>query len=266
MEPIGRQIRLRRNSLGLTLQQLADKAGCAKAYLSMIETGHRPAPGEEILASIERALQLESGQLLRAARWQSTPPEVRFEVEALRSRDRTAAALAKRLLQNGNNLDELLGKGDLHRLVENHAANVDSPMPLRYQVPVINSVAAGYPRHFTDLDYPARIAQEYLSCPDVSDPQAFAARVVGDSMSPDYQEGDLIVFSPDQPTEDGSDCFVRLEPDHETTFKRVFFEGQDARTIRLVPLNDRYPVRRVDREQVAGLYAAVYVMRRVRPA
>jgi repressor LexA len=127
---------------------------------------------------------------------------------------------------------------------------------------VINSIAAGYPAEFTDLDYPASIADEYIACPDVTDPDAFAARVVGDSMAPQYGEGEIVVFSPALPTPSGSDCFVRLDPDNETTFKRVYYED-DGRTIRLQPLNNAYPPRLVPREHVTGIYAAAYVMRKV---
>ena len=56
----------------------------------------------------------------------------------------------------------------------------------------------------------------------------FACRVVGDSMLPDYREGDIVVFSPAKPIKSGMDCFARLEPDHESTFKRIYIEPSDA--------------------------------------
>jgi repressor LexA len=61
----------------------------------------------------------------------------------------------------------------------------------------------------------------------------------------------------------GNDCFARIEPDHETTFKRVYFERDPIgrEMIRLQPLNSAYPPRTLLREQVAGLYPAVSVMR-----
>lgn len=139
------------------------------------------------------------------------------------------------------------------------------PLALPVEVPVINRVAAGYPREFTDLGYPARVADEYVRCPDLCDPDAFAARVVGDLMHPSYLEGDIVIFSPARAVTSGMDCFARLEPDHETTFKRVFFErgARGEERIRLQPLNAAYPARVVDREQVAGLYAAVGFQRAV---
>jgi SOS-response transcriptional repressor LexA len=53
---------------------------------------------------------------------------------------------------------------------------------------------------------------------------------------------------------------VRLEPDHQTTFKRIYFE-QDS--IRLQPLNSAFPPRILPRDQVAGLYAAVAVIKKL---
>lgn len=128
-------------------------------------------------------------------------------------------------------------------------------------------------------------------------------------MLPDYREGDVVVFSPARAVASGSDCFVRLEPDHESTFKRVFFEeaiegakegksegvgdrawgaserescvsGNGAKKrelegaergeaegegvwVRLQPLNPRFAARVVERERVAGCYAAVCVIRRI---
>ncbi|MEM9374186.1 MAG: S24 family peptidase, partial [Planctomycetota bacterium] len=97
------------------------------------------------------------------------------------------------------------------------------------------------------------------------DPDAFAARVIGDSMSPDYREGDIVVFSPALQVCDGMDCFVRLEPDHESTFKRIYFEQPPSgeELIRIQPINNRYPSTTVPRDRVAGLYAGVSVIRRI---
>lgn len=230
MPTLGSLIRGRRNQLGLTLQQVADAAGCTKSYLSTIETGRREhPPSEQILMRLENALRLDGGHLLGLARWDRTPSSVRRQVQAAQSQAAKAQRLLALLKENGNSLDVLHESGELAGLVEELDSNLDTqPLPLG-QVPLINRVAAGYPAQFTDLDYPARAADEYITCPGLSDPQAFAARVVGDSMEPDYREGDIVIFSPERPTPPGTDCFVRLEPDHETTFKRVYFEEADER-------------------------------------
>jgi phage repressor protein C with HTH and peptisase S24 domain len=93
---------------------------------------------------------------------------------------------------------------------------------------------------------PAPQNNDYVGCPDVQDKDAFAARVHGDSMSPKYHEGDILIFSPALPARNGDDCFVQFADGHPT-FKRVFFEGG---SIRLQPRNEVYR----PRDQIRGMY------------
>jgi len=264
---VASQISLRRRQFALTLDQLAQRVGCSKGYLSEIENGRKRSPSDAVLSQLEEALDLPRGQLIDAARWERTPAPVKRDMARLQT-DRRAVQRLGEMLDAGS-LDEAYRSGELARLVGRVAPGADEPSPvaLPLEVPLINAVSAGYPTEFTDLGYPATIADEYVRCPDLHDPDAFAARVVGDSMTPDYREGDIVIFSPSRDVRPGSDCFVRLEPDHETTFKRVFFEtdGQGQEMIRIQPINNSYPPRVTPREQVAGLYPAVSVMRSIEP-
>jgi repressor LexA len=122
-------------------------------------------------------------------------------------------------------------------------------------VPIINKVTAGYPTDFNDLDYPVGIADDYVRCPDLHDPNAFAVRVVGDSMEPRFHEGDIVIFSPSLDDRNGDDCFVRFTMPHETTFKRVFFERDNK--VRLQPRNERYSPTVIEGNRVDGIYRAV---------
>ena len=264
----------------MTLQELAERAGCGKSYLSQLENRHKPGAGVDhgLLARIEAALDLVPGTLVFTSQWEATPGPVRREVARVEAARRAAADQLRELLRAGagGTLDDVHRSGQLRALIDRLAGD-DPPGELdlvgaAVEVPLINSVAAGYPTDFTDLGYPARVADEYVRVPDVRDPDAFAARVVGDSMLPDYREGDIVVFSPMRDLRDGLDCFVRLEPDHQTTFKRVYFErsvsgdrgGEESgEMIRLQPLNPRFAPMVVPRERVAGLYAAVSVTRLV---
>lgn len=330
---VGERLRARRVALGLSLQDVADRAGCTKSYLSQVETRRRAIPSEPILRRLEAALGLAEGSLVRIAAWERSLDvggvTVRHEVADLERKSQALAQL-RALATSGDGprlLDEAFRRGDLQRLILGPAAaHAPAPTPitgpitgpspsptaapgapvaqpsgapagesrmgthvgpradvsgalsgglgdrasvvpahLPREVPLINKVAAGYPCEFTDLGYPARVADEYVRCPDLADPDAFAARVVGDSMLPAYAEGDIVVFSPAKPVKSGADCFVRLEPDHASTFKRVYFEqdSEGGEMIRLQPLNNTYPPRTVPREHVAGLYAAAAVLRRI---
>jgi repressor LexA len=278
-------LRQQRARLSLSLGELAQRVGCAKSYLSAIETGRKGPPGEHLIEKLEGALSLRPGELLSRAHWDQTPPEIREDLTELRRRDQDARLLAKLLTlsaQEGTSLDELYASGALRSAIERLDPGLGIPDPseetastghahkspegiahvLPAEVPLINKVTAGYPADFTDLDYPARVADEYIRTPDLSDPDAFAARVVGDSMHPNYQEGDIVVFSPARAIESGADCFVRFERDAESTFKRVYFETDQngAEMIRIQPINNAYPPRTVPREEIAGLYAGVSVI------
>lgn len=267
---LGAVLRERRTSLGLTLSQVANRVDCAKSYLSEIETGVRERPpGPDLLGRLESALGLDAGQLLEIAHWEATPESVRKQV----THSRHAAMRLRELLastqEKHDALDRAFGSGELRRLVESLDPTLPKGMELvalPREVPVINNVKAGYPSEFTDLGYPARVADEYIRVPDIDDADAFGARVVGDSMEPEYREGDVVIFSPKLSVASGTDCFVRLEPDHETTFKRVYFEVDSAgqEMIRLQPLNSAYPPVVVPRERVAGLYSGVSVVRSLR--
>lgn len=264
----------------LTLQRVADMVGCAKSYLWMLETGARTGPpADELVRKLQHALGFKADELIRAARWQQTPSDVRRAVTEMAGKQHLARRLGEIFKGEAvgsdgtlrGRLDEAYRSGELRALVERLAPSEPEmekpfwpPAPV-LQVPLINKVAAGYPREFTDLGYPARSAAEYVHTPDLTDPDAFACRVVGDSMLPDYREGDVVVFSPARPVKSGMDCFARIEPDHESTFKRVYIEadGAGAEMIRLQPLNPAYASRTLAREQVAGLYAAVSVTRRL---
>jgi len=260
-DAFGATLRARRIACGLSLEGLASRAGCSRSHVSSMETGARRPPSDDLLERLEEALRAP-GLLRRAAQWESTPASIREELEAHRR--------ITRLIKQGS-LDALYASGKLQELVNELDGGGGATPPgvkpahLPFEVPLINSVTAGYPAEFTDLGYPARHADEYVRVPDLEDPDAFAARVVGDSMEPSYREGDVVVFSPARAIAPGDDCFARLEPDHESTFKRVYFEeGEDgAEMIRLQPTNNAYPPRVVPRENVAGLYAAVFVMRKI---
>jgi SOS-response transcriptional repressor LexA len=252
MEPFGKQIRRKRLRLVLTLDEVAAKSGISKPYLSLIETGRVPnPPADEKLRRLEGALGFEAGALVAQAHWMRTPADVR-------------SAMAGLVGGGGGpvNLDRAYLSGLLHELADKASANVE-PVGLG-RLPVINQVAAGYPTDFTDLDYPRGVADDYIPCPDLSDPNAFAARVVGDSMAPAYRAEDVVVFSPSAQPRSGDDCFVRFE-DGRTTFKRVYFEqtAQGEAAIRLEPRNSKYRTQVMAPDKVTGVYRAVFKYQRI---
>ena len=280
MEPLGTKLRRQRRRLGLTLDELAGRTGISKPYLSLIETGRVPnPPSDEKLRKLEQTLGFTAGELLTQAHLQRTPRDVRAMLQKLLEGAKNdnvngegahrndSDKIGNRQPATGNasepvNLDDAYLSGVLQEMVDRSSGNVETIAT--NAVPVINRVSAGYPKDFTDLSYPRGVADEYVGCPDVADKDAFAARVAGDSMTPKYAEGDIVIFSPASGVRSGDDCFVRFDDGH-TTFKRVFFESDDRGTsvVRLQPRNERYRPQTIAAEQVSGLYKAVYKYQRV---
>jgi len=252
---LGQIIRKRRQELGMTLDDVSRRVAFSKPYLSTIETAKvNNPPSDELLTGLERVLKFDTGQLLRLAHLEGLPSDIRQEYESteaenkkLRSLLRDVADKKKKI--NARKVGRILGKKG--RKVDNISAAISAGR----LVPIINKVSAGYPADFNDLDYPVGVADDYVRCPDLHDPNAFAVRVVGDSMEPKFKEGDIVIFSPAADVTNGDDCFVRFTTPHETTFKRIFFEPDNH--IRLQPRNENYPPTIIDEKRINGIYRAL---------
>lgn len=250
---LGQIIRKKREELKLTLDEVSSRVCFSKPYLSTIETDKvKNPPSDELLTKLEKILEFEPGILLHIAHMERIPPDIRQEYESAEAENQKWRQFIKNLIHkkaDAAQLDSLLAESELN------TEKAGPSLSAGRWVPVINKVAAGYPADFNDLDYPAGVADDYVRCPDLHDSNAFAVRVVGDSMEPKFCEGDIVVFSPAAEVHNGDDCFIRFAMPHETSFKRVFFEP-DGR-VRLQPRNEKYSPIIVDGNRINGLYRAV---------
>lgn len=252
---LGDIIRQRREEMDLTLDEISRKTGFSKPYISTVETKRvKNPPSDDLLVRLEKILKFESGQLLRIAHLEKMPADIREIFEKHESENMQMKAAFKKLTDSGN-AGEVLKDKKLRELMKQSEGNAKPTITAGMLIPVINQVAAGYPNDYDDKGYPPGGADDYVRCPDLHDPHAFAVRVVGDSMEPKYFEGDIIVFSPAAGVENGYDCFVRLTDPYETTFKQVYFDPNGI--IRLQPRNPQYPPMMLPRERVTGVWKAV---------
>jgi SOS-response transcriptional repressor LexA len=79
---------------------------------------------------------------------------------------------------------------------------------------------------------------EWMPRPKYSGARAFALRVRGESMEPDYQHGDIIFVDPEVVPEHGKDVVARLGDRNEVVFRRLVIEG---RLEYLKPANPNWP-------------------------
>jgi SOS-response transcriptional repressor LexA len=109
------------------------------------------------------------------------------------------------------------------------------------RVPVISWVKAGAWTEASDPFEPGD-ADEWLET-DVPGDNAFCLRVAGDSMEPEFHEGEIIIIDPHQEPLP-NDFIVVKNPDGEVTFKQLKKYG---RSWVLHPLNPRYEDQEVKR-------------------
>ena len=79
--------------------------------------------------------------------------------------------------------------------------------------------------------------------------QYFGLKIKGDSMEPDYLDGDVIIFQKQDDCENGDDCIVMVNS-NDGTFKRVF---KNENGIILQPLNNKYQPMIYSNEQIETL-------------
>jgi len=116
-----------------------------------------------------------------------------------------------------------------------------SGSPLRPdRIPLLTKIPGGDPAAWTDGEYPAGYGYEHIDRGDISDPNAFALIVDGDSMSPSINSGDIVIVSPNSPVTNRSIAAISLGDD-ERTLKRVIFIDDD--NILLQPDNETYDPR-----------------------
>lgn len=116
-------------------------------------------------------------------------------------------------------------------------ANVEPGPVLRGHVPLISWVQAGEWGQIVDNFSPGD-AEDWMPCPRKYGPHTFALRVRGVSMEPRYHDGDIIFVDPDAQAEHGKNIIVRLDDEHEATFKQLVVEGERKF---LKPLNPDWP-------------------------
>ena len=123
-------------------------------------------------------------------------------------------------------LDYLLGR------VDNNVSITSISEPF-IKVPVLGNIPAGVPIEAIEdilghIDIPESMA--------AGGKEFFALKIKGDSMSPKYENGDVVLFEHCGSCDSGSDCAVMVNGD-DVTFKRVEIVESG---IMLKPMNPNY--------------------------
>lgn len=119
-----------------------------------------------------------------------------------------------------------------------------------FKIPVYGKIPAGIPMEAIDdiLDY-----EEAPLSWQAGGKSFFALKISGDSMYPQYLDGDTIIFKKQPTCENGQDCAIMIE-DNEATFKRVV---RQMNGITCQPLNPAYTPRFFSNEEIQQLPVTV---------
>jgi SOS-response transcriptional repressor LexA len=158
------------------------------------------------------------------------------------------------------------GEGQKHKASSPSASNApfvsgltlnektDTPIPtpvltsgpaMTGRVPLISWVQAGDWSEVID-QFQAGFTEEWVNTGGPVGSHGFALKVQGDSMEPEFVEGDIIIVDPERDPVSGQ-FVVAKNGEGEATFKRFMMDGS---RIYLVPLNRRYPVVEVTENNV----------------
>lgn len=112
------------------------------------------------------------------------------------------------------------------------------PAPIKQKVvPLISWVQAGAWEDINDIFHP-QTAEEFYPCPENHSKYTYALKVVGESMWPDFIEGDIIFVDPETEARNGSCVIVRQNGNTEATFKQLIIDGSQKY---LKALNPNWP-------------------------
>ena len=136
-------------------------------------------------------------------------------------------SLSRVLEATGASLDEFLA------LVEGGETAGEHP----HRVPLIGFAQAGRSGFFDDAGFPVGGGWEDIAFPAMSDPNAYALEISGDSMEPVYREGDIIIVSPNATPRRG-DRVVAKTADGQVLAKVLGRRTQNE--VELLSLNPAY--------------------------
>jgi SOS-response transcriptional repressor LexA len=190
-----------------------------------------PAPNHLLKARTDAGLTLEQAADRLARRG------IRLNPGQLSRMERGIAGVTHdRLIQLGSLYgwtpgDLLSGRGE-----ENHIA------PQARMLPLIDSEQAAHWTDGTGLLEKGE-PKRWVPAPSSVGPRAFGLRIEGNSMEPDFRNGDVVIVDPDMEPSPGDFVASRFEDANTVTFRRYRqkIDGTAGLIVELVPLNPDWP-------------------------
>lgn len=138
----------------------------------------------------------------------------------------------------------------------------------RRKLPVLTDIQAGNPREFVD-DFAAGAADDYVEIDSqlakTLGPYAFALRVMGASMQPEFYEGDMVIVDPNRAVSAGDYVVAKVSNSNGATLKKYQDRGSDENGVEqfdLTPLNSDFSVTRINAKNPGSIIGVVVEKRK----
>lgn len=141
----------------------------------------------------------------------------------------------------------------VQKLVKNlrlDLSNIGDRLEVTQELPLISWVQAGSPEDVQDL-FHAGEYEDLVPVTKLYSRHSYALRVQGDSMQASsgisFPDGCIICVDPEITYENGSYVVAKFPDTQQATFKQLVIEAGETY---LKPLNDRYPIKEIDKKVV----------------
>lgn len=138
-----------------------------------------------------------------------------------------------------------LGTGNKNN-IKNNANYVENSLQ-KNRVPLFNLTEKKENNNIVN-DYTMNKYQEFVETTIETTNKTYALRVIGDSMTPLFPEGAIIIIEPENDAKTGD--YIIAELDSALIFKQLQIDGND---FYLKPLNDRYPIKPIGDAKIIGI-------------
>lgn len=117
------------------------------------------------------------------------------------------------------------------------------------RIPVVGHVKGGVDGFLEEMQYPVGHGEGFVEY-WTKDPEAYALRVRGDSMSPRYRSREFIVVTPSVEAQPGNDVMVKLK-DGRKMLKHLNWVRDEE--IQLISVNDSYAPMTVPMDEIESI-------------
>lgn len=229
MDSLGDRIRMRRQALGLSQADLAEKAGISQQAVAKIEQGQTRRPGS--IVEIAHALAASPEWLQNGGPLPGGQPAGGPRSERRKAADGDGVVVAPEI-------------------------RIPAMETLPRDLPVYGAAEAGDSGLF---EFNGEIV-DYVRRPPglIGVRNAFAIFVSGDSMVPVYRDGDPVAVHPGKPVRPGDDCVVEFYPDAAGASGRAFIKRMVAKTSTSLVVEQFNPPARLEfgADEIKRIYRA----------